>query len=261
MKQQFILWVGAFVITFILGFLLRTIDPEKPVTGTVQFGTQKVGYKFDRVYRSNDEYKVMLFSEINGLQADLEYKDSTTTGGQAGPGKGWTKVPMNYSDKILTASIPKHPAQSQVDYRVILNYKNETFIIPKKEGLTIRFLGKVSPQIMAWYYIVIFGGIFLSTRIGLEYFNENEKIKKLSFFAFITFFFYAMLLIPVKRTYELSALGKSVPQITALFSLGGVLIMILWIACIIGFFHYKNRRLLALIAAILTIIIFIVFGY
>lgn len=254
MKQQFILWAGAFVITFVFGFLLRNIDPQKPVTGTVQFGSQNVGYKFDRVYRSNDNYKVMIFSELKDLHADLEYKDSNS-------GKDWTKVPMAYSDKILTASIPKHPAQSLVDYRVILNYSGEAFIIPKSDGLTIRFLGKVSSQIMVWYYLAIFGGLLLSTRIGLEYFNENEKIKKLSFFAFITFFFYAMLLIPVKKTYELSALGKSVPQITALFSLGGILIIVLWIAGIIGFFNYKNRRLLALIVAILTMIIFISFGY
>lgn len=261
MKQQFILWAGAFVITLVFGVLIRTIDPQKPVTGTVQFGQQKVGYKFDRVYRSNDDYKVMLFSEIKGLQADLEYKNANLPGGLNDQAKTWTKVPMSYTNKILTASIPKQPAQSIVDYRVILNYNGSRFIIPRTEGLTIRFLGKVSPQIMAWYYIAIFFSILLSTRIGLEYFNENEKIKKLSFFAFISFFFYAMLLIPVKRTYELSALGKSVPPITALFSTGGILLMLLWIAGIIGFFHYKNRRLLAIIVAILTMIIFLVFGY
>jgi hypothetical protein len=125
----------------------------------------------------------------------------------------------------------------------------------------MKFLGRVSGQIMAWYYIALFGGIFLSTRIGLEYFNENEKIKKLSFFAFISFVFYAMFLIPVKKTYELSALGKSIPQITQLFNMTGILIMILWIGGIISFFNVKNRKLMALIVSVLTILIFIIFGY
>ena len=254
MKQQIILWAGALVITIIFTFLLRTISPEKPVTGTVEFGNEKVAYKFDKVYRSDDDYKVMLFSDIDSLQADLEYKDSNS-------GKGWIKVPMENKNGMLTANIPKHPTQSLVDYRVTLKYEDQTFIVPRKDGLTIKFLGRVSPQIMFWFYVAMFGGILLSTRIGLEYFNENEKIKKLSFFAFITFVFYAMLLIPVKRTYELSAFGKSIPQINQLFSVGGILIIVLWIGGMISFFYIKNRRLMALIVAVLTFLIFLIFGY
>lgn len=254
MKQQIILWAGAFVITVVASVLLRTIDPEKPVTGTVQFGHQKVSYKFDRVYRSDDDYRVMLFSDINDLNATLEYRP-------AGSDSEWTKTDMKLLNGILTANIPKHPTMSKVDYKVILNYQGQSFTVPSDKGLVIKFLGRVSPQIMAWYYIALFGGIFLSMRIGLEYFNENEKIKKLSFFAFISFFFYAMLLIPVKRTYELSALGKSIPQITQLFTVGGVAIMILWIAGIISFFNVKNRKLMALSVAVLTLLVFIIFGY
>lgn len=254
MKEQIILWTGAFVITLVFVFLLRTIDPEKPVTGTVEFGPEKVGYKFDRVYRSDEDYSVMIFSDIDSLQADLEYKDSNS-------GESWTKVPMKYEDSILTADIPKHPTQSLVDYRVTLKYMGQSFIVPQEKGLTIKFLGKVSTQIMVWYYIALFGGLLLSTRIGLEFFNEKEKIKKLSFFAFITFIFYAMLLVPVKKTYELSALGNSVPQINQLFTVGGILVIILWIAGMISFFYVKNRKLMALIVSALTFLIFIIYGY
>ena len=168
---------------------------------------------------------------------------------------------MTNKDGLLSAYIPKHPAQSLVDYRVILNYKGQSFVVPRKDGLTIKFLGRVSAQIMGWFYFAVFGGILLSIRIGLEYFNENEKIKKLSFFAFLAFIFYAMLLIPAKRTYELSAFGKSIPQINQLFSLGGISIIILCIAGMISFFYVKNRRLMALIVAIMTLLIFIIFGY
>ncbi len=249
MKQQIILWTAAFIITIIFSFLLRTIDPEKPVTGTVEFGVDKVSYKFDRVYRSDDDYPVMLFSDLNGLQADLEYRNANSV-------SDWQKVPMVYKDSILTANIPRHPAQSLVNYRVILNYSGKTFTIPDNKGLTLRFLGRVSTQIMAWFYISLFGGILLSTRIGLEFFNENEKIIKLSFFAFLIFIFYSLLLVPVKMTYELSALGKSIPQINQLFTVGGILIIVLWIAGMISFFYVKNRRLMALIVSILTMTIF-----
>ena len=254
MKQQIILWTAAFVITIVAAVLLRTIDPEKPVTGTVEFGHQKVSYKFDRVYRSDDDYQVMLFSDIKDLNATLEYRP-------AGSDSGWTKEEMKYSNEILSAKIPKHPTMSKIDYKVTMNYQGQSFTVPTDKGLMLKFLGRVSGQIMAWYYIALFGGIFLSTRIGLEYFNEDEKIKKLSFFAFLLFVFYAMLLIPVKKTYELSALGKSIPQITQLFNLSGILVMILWIGGIISFFHVRNRKLMALVVSVLTILIFVAFGY
>ena len=254
MKQQIILWAGAFIITVVFGVLLRTISPEKPVTGTVQFGQEKVGYKFDRIYRSHDAYDVMLFSEIKDLRAELEYKPSTGD-------SGWTKVEMSNTGGVLSASIPSQKPETKITYRVTMNYNGQTFTVPYDKGITLKFLGRVSPQIMAWFYIALFGGIFLSVRIGLEYFNENEKIKKLSFFAFITFIFYAMLLIPVKKTYELAAFGKSIPQINQLFSTGGVLLILLWIAGIISFFYVKNRKLMAMIVAGLTLVIFLIFGY
>lgn len=254
MKQQIILWVSAFVITMISIFLLRIIDPEKPVTGTVEFGGEKVSYKFDRVIRSNDNYKVMIFSELEGLSGTLEYKLQSTD-------LVWNRVPLEMNKNILSAEIPKQPVLSEVLYRIILEHSNKEFTVPNNEGIKLKFLGRVSPQIMVWYFITILGGLLFSFRIGLEYFNKNEKIKKLSFFAFLTFFFYAMLLIPVKRTYELSAFEKSIPQINQLFSIGGILIIILWVAGIISFFYAKNRKLMALIVSVLTLLIFIVFGY
>jgi|SRR3990172_1517533 len=254
MKQQIILWVSAFVITMISIFLLRIIDPEKPVTGTVEFGGEKVSYKFDRVFRSNDNYKLMIFSKLEGLGGILQYKLQNTD-------PVWNRVPLELSGKTLSAEIPKQPVMSKIIYRVILEHSGKEFIVPQHEGIDLQFLGRVSVQIMAWYYITIFGGLLLSFRIGLEYFNENDKIKKLSFFAFLTFFFYSMLLIPVKRTYELSAFGKSIPQINQLFSIGAILIIILWVVGIISFFRVKNRKLMALIVSVLTLFIFIIFGY
>ena len=112
---------------------------------------------------------------------------------------------------------------------------------------------------MFWYYAALFIGIFISNRIGLEYFNENEKIKKLSFFAFIMFVFYSMLLVPVKITYELSAFEKTIPQINQLFPMGAVLLIVLWIAGIISFFNLRNRKLAALVVSILTMAVLLIF--
>ncbi len=62
--------------------------------------------------------------------------------------------------------------------------------------------------------LVLFTALLLSFRVGLEYFNENQKIKKLTLPAVTFFFFYSIAITPLRKTYELNALNKEVPPIT-----------------------------------------------
>ncbi len=106
--------------------------------------------------------------------------------------------------------------------------------------------------------LVLFTALLLSFRVGLEYFNENQKIKKLTLPAVTFFFFYSIAITPLRKTYELNALNKLVPSITELFDLQSIILFVLWITAMIVIFNSRNPKLPALIFSIMTAVVFLV---
>ena len=106
--------------------------------------------------------------------------------------------------------------------------------------------------------LVLFTALLLSFRVGLEYFNENQKIKKLTLPAVTFFFFYSIAITPLRKTYELNALNKQVPSITELFDLQSIILFVLWITAMIVIFNSRNPKLPALIFSIMTAVVFLV---
>jgi hypothetical protein len=105
--------------------------------------------------------------------------------------------------------------------------------------------------------LVLFTALLLSFRIGLEYFNENQKIKKLTLPAVTFFFFYSIAVTPLRKTYELNAINKKVPPITELFDLQSIILFVLWITAMIVIFNSRNPKLPALVFSIITALVFL----
>lgn len=248
MKQQLILWIAALVITFIFGFSNRITSEEYPVTGTVKYNMHKVSYLFDKVYRSNDDYKFQVFSDLKGLKIKLQYKNED--------GLSWKEVELNRNNKIYSVKIPNAGPSNKIVYRAELDYNNDKIIVPNEEGVNLTFWGRVSKPIMLFYNLALFFGIFLTTRIGLEYFNDNEKIKKLSLFPLIFFIFYGLLVVPIKRTYELAAFGNKILSINQLFDIKSLAFLIIWIVTIILVFNSKKRKTIALVSAVFLLLLY-----
>ncbi len=248
MKQQIILWLAAIAITYIFGYLNRITSDEYPATGTVKYNTNKVSYMFDRVYRGDENYKFQIFSKLKDLKGKLQYKKTDE--------KDWKETPLQHSDNIYFGYLPKQKSGDKLYYRAELEYNNDKIIVPNNEGVLITFRARVSKQIMLFYNLAIFFGIFLTTRVGLEYFNENEKIKKLSLFPLIFFIFYGLLIVPIKSTYEVAAFGSKILPINQLFDIKSLAFLIIWIVTIIFIFNSQKRKTIALVSAIILLLLY-----
>ena len=129
------------------------------------------------------------------------------------------------------------------------------FYIQKNTGGN--FTPSLPQKINTLNSVVLFTALFLSSRIGLEYFNENQKIKKLTLPTVTFFFFYSFAVTPLRKTYELNAINKKIPPVTDLFDLQSVVFFVLWITAMIVIFNSKNPRFPALIFSITTALVFL----
>jgi len=103
-------------------------------------------------------------------------------------------------------------------------------------------------------------GLLLSIRAGLEYFNLKEKIKKFELFIVTIFVTLTVLINPLYLSYKYGFINSTIPSINKLFPVKELSISALWIITIILTFNLKKYRLVPLISALMTILLFIIFN-
>lgn len=251
MKQSLILWTGAFIISFLFGFANRLISPEYPVTGSFGINMKKVIYKFEKVYRGNDNYIITVGTEADSLNGSVLWRLKES-------GSGWNTAPMKFSGNVLTGAIPRQPPSTLVEYRVKIWEDGKIYFLPIDGRITLKYLSSVPSSIMGFYFFTLYLALIFSVRTGLEYFNENQKIKKLSLFTIMLWIANVIVFNPVKRSYELSTrIGGTILPITDLFDIRHISLLVIWILGIILIFNLKNYRIWGAIISGATIIAFL----
>jgi hypothetical protein len=123
--------------------------------------------------------------------------------------------------------------------------------------MMITLWGKVNVMIMQLFYFMIFGGLILAVRTGLEVFKEKPKTGTYTVFTLIFFFLYSICIIPLVRTYELNAINHIVPRVSQLITMQSVSLVVLWIAGMILIFNIRGSKVIPLTVSALTIVVYI----
>ena len=266
MKKNIILWMGTLILTFLAGYLHNAVGVDYPVSGTIGIEGKMITFKFDKIYRGNDSYNVFIRSDVMDIKAYMLWKDIPATSTtflplNHQPKSVWNREVMSDSGPLILGKIPKHNPGAKVTYRVELNYNNKQYFLPEDKPAVVIFLGKVNPSVMNIFYFVLFGGLILAVRTGIETFNEKPRIGMYTIFTLIFFFLYTICVVPLKRTYELNALNHFVPPVNSLITYQSVSLLILWIIGLILIFNFKRNKKIPLVISSLTLIIYICIQY
>jgi hypothetical protein len=249
MKQSIILWTAAAVITFLAGFLQSRLSNEYPISGSFGIEGKEIGYKLDKVYYGNDDYKFFLKSEIDRLAGSVYWKASGT--------EEWSKSELIDSGEILSGKIPNYKPLTNIDYYIRVDYNNKSYNIPPdNKPVTITFYSKIPASVNFYYWFTLFGVLLLAVRTGLEYFHIPDKIKKLNVFTLIFVFVNVFAFHPLRTTYKLGAVGKSVIPVTQMFQFPSILLLLTWILATALIFNSRNFRIWAPAAAAITLFIY-----
>ena len=266
MKKNIILWLGAIIITFLAGYMRNVTGPDYPVSGTIGVEGKQVTFKFDKLYIGNDSYNVLIRTDVKDIKAFLLWKNIITN-----PPAGkhlqnesapiWQRDLMADSGFVIKSKLPHHNPGEKVAYQVELNYGSKQYFLPEDRPVTIKFLGYVNSSVMNIFYFVLFGGLILAVRTGLEAFNDNRRIGMYTIFSLIFFFLYTICMVPLKRSYEQNAINHFVPSVNSLITYQSASLFILWIIGLILIFNIKGNRIIPLVISSLTIIIYILVYY
>jgi hypothetical protein len=247
-KQLLILWSGAFLLTFLTGYIQSGTSEYHPMTGTIGIGPGKATYKFEKIYNDTADYRFIIRINDPFVEGIIRWKKQNIN--------EWNTIKLKNYNSTLYGTIPKQNAGETIFYYAKLFKDNWTYNLPG-EPVSMLFLGYLPPTIGFLSFFTLFGGILLSFRTGLEFFNENQKIKKLTLFTVSFFFLYSIAITPLKKSYELNAINNKIVPITDLFDLQSIILFVLWIIAMVIIFNSKDVKYPALFFSILTALVFL----
>lgn len=249
MKHQIILWAGAVVITFLAGYFESISSANYPISGTIGVKGYKVSYLMPMEWKKNSSFKAIIRTDIDSLEGKIFWRKIGE--------ENWKEKKLYQHENAMIGNVPVYPPLTEIEYKLEV-YRDEKFYsINGNNPVKLKFYGEVNATIYYLYFFTLFAGILLSTRTGLEYFHQNEKIQKLTIFTIIFFFLY-FITAPLKLTYEVGGFSR-VPGLTELIEWKSVILFTVWILGMIFIFKKREqRRIIAISTAALTLLLFII---
>lgn len=250
-KNTIILWIVAFVITFLTIYLSNLLDKDYPLSGTFGIDGKKVSYRFEKSHYGNDDFNTIIRTDVNELTGKIFWKTDEDT--------IWQSVQMEKSDLLLSASIPSLKPENKLIYFAELYHKDKKYIIPDNQKVELTFFGKIPVVVNILEHLLFFLGLILIVRTGLEYFNDGKNSKKFGILAAIVFLTLIALINPLFLTYKYGFMNSSIPPINRLFLFSDFSIFFLWIVTLVLIFRSEKFKFLPPLSAILNMTIVILF--
>jgi len=251
MKKSFWLWLIAFVLTVITAAYQRITGPTYPVSGEVYLEDKLVEYKLDRTHGGEGDHPVEIKINDEAICGELYWKRYKTD-------DDWTSVEMLKQNGKLLASLPHQPPAGKLLYKIILQKNDVVITVPDGGGITIRFKGDVPISFLIPHIIFIFGAMLLSTRTGLEYFNEGKKFKSLTILTFIFIIIGGFILGPIIQYYAFGEFWTGFPFGHDLTDNKILVGFIGWLLALVALYKFKNPKRWIVLASILMFIIFLI---
>ena len=91
--------------------------------------------------------------------------------------------------------------------------------MPDNQKVTLTFFGKIPVAINILEFLLLYLGLILAVRTGLEYFNNGKNSKKLGVFTVVFFLTLIALINPLYLTYKYGFINTSIPPINKTFSM------------------------------------------
>ena len=251
MKKSILLWLIAFILTVLTAVYQRITGPTYPITGEAIVSNKAINYKLDRTHGGEGDHTIEISVDDETICGELLWKRYKTD-------DEWTSIEMIQRDKKLVASLPHQPPAGKLVYHIILQKDDEVVVLPEKGEVIIRFKGDVPIYFLIPHIIFIFGAMLLSTRTGLEYFNEGKKFKPLTILTFIFVIIGGFILGPIIQYYAFGAFWTGFPFGHDLTDNKILVGFIGWLLALIALYKFKNPKRWIIFASILMFIIFLI---
>ncbi len=246
MKNQWMFWTLAFLITLSAAYYQKRTGPTYPQKGTLINNTTILKYK---LIRSSDTGKDLLIKIpiAKNTQGILFYKRFNTA-------DKYTVVEMKNQNDTLIAAMPSQPPAGKLFYTIRLK-PNGQDVWGTEKPVVVRFKGSVPLWVLIPHIFFMFLAMFFSNFTGLLAIGNRSKQMKFAIITLGVTIIGGLFLGPVVQKFAFGELWTGVPFGWDLTDNKTLIGFTGWLVAV--FANYKKeRRGWFIVAAILTIIVY-----
>ncbi len=245
------LWAIAFLVTAATAVYQRATGPTYPLKGSAELDGKIVTFRFDRSHGGDGDHEVLVRTGDSSVSGVLEFKRHKTD-------DPWTALRMTFRDGALHGTLPHQPPAGKLDYRVTLSPGTTAAVLPAEGGVVIRFKGDVPIGFLIPHVIIMFGGMLLSTRTGLEIFSPQPRFNQLVAWTIGVLAVGGLILGPIVQKYAFDAFWTGWPFGHDLTDNKTVFAVIAWVVAAIALRKSRKPAPWILGAAIVVLIVFLI---
>jgi len=251
MKRSLLFWILAFLITAGAGIYQRRTGPTYPIDGLVILNGKEIKYELERSHGGEGNHVVKIETRDETISGYVEWKRYKTA-------DEWMNVPMKYENGIHSAELPHQPPAGKLVYRVTLQDAQLTVTLPEKDAVVIRFRGDVPAEVLIIHVALMFIGLVVSTRAGLEFFSKEPKLKKLIVWTIGLFAVGGLIFGPIVQKYAFGVYWTGWPFGSDLTDNKTAAMVLFWVIAGIALKKSANPKNWALAAAVLTLAVYLI---
>ena len=245
------LWVLAVVVTLASAVYQRVTGPTYAVSGLMEIGGKRISYELFRTHAGPGDQPVVLTvpdSEVSGTLIWRRYKT----------GDPWRQQDLRRDGDFLSGVLPHQPPAGKLEYHVELAKNGETLMIPGDQNVVTRFKGDVPALILVPHVLLMFLGMLVSTRAGLEAFICGRRKGLYAVLAAALIFAGGMVFGPMVQKHAFGAYWTGFPVGFDLTDNKTLISMVVWIAALVAVWKKTGSRWWILAASVVTLVIFMI---
>ncbi len=250
MKNSVVLWVLAVVLTLSSVVYQRLTGPTHPRSGSVEIAGEQVDFTLLRSHETIEDAPVRI--EVpDGTTGEFRWRRYKSY-------DEWMSEPMRREDNELVTEIPKQPSAGKVMYRIVLiDQEGGRHNLPD-EPVIIRFRDPVPLYILIPHVILMFSGMLISTRAGLEALARRKNAYRYAVLSLLVFFTGGLIFGAIVQKFAFGAFWTGWPFGTDLTDNKTLVAVMFWAIAVFRARRPSRGRGWIIAAAFVTLVIFII---
>ena len=242
-------WILAIIISAYLAVLQLIMGSTTPLKSEVNTGNEKIQINLIRSFTGNADCPVKFPVKDISISGYLLYRLKSDTINQK-------RIDLKREGDKLVCFLPKQPVSTEIEYEVYFVKNKSLFQVNEGKPTLLRFKGKVPVSLILYHSALIFTAILFSALTGFFAGFGIKSYKWMNYLTLISFTGLGLFVNPLIQKLSFDKIWSGIPDVWDLNS-KIMLAMVVWLFTIAVSF-WKTRRITSVLAAVLTVAIFMV---
>jgi hypothetical protein len=172
--------------------------------------------------------------------------------------EAWTRQALRRSGDELSGSLPHQPPAGKLEYHVELAKGREVLMVPPDENIVTRFKGDVPAGALVPHVLIMFLGMLISTRAGLEALVRGRRVGLYALLAAALLFVGGMVFGPIVQKHAFDSYWTGFPLGFDLTDNKTLISMVVWVIALVAVGRNTGARWWVLAASVVTLVIFMI---